>query len=153
MATPTHSQGNTTAATGAPGARSPQAGLVATALTASLLLSGSPWAVAAGPVDTLLDQWRSQGTREFSAERGSALWSRHTAARSCTSCHTPDPRAAGKHPQTGKPIAPLAPSANPKRLTDTREINKWLLRNCKWTLGRECSAQEKGDLLTWLRAQ
>ena len=57
------------------------------------------------------------------------------------------------HPQTGKPIKPLAPSANPQRLTDLREINKWLLRNCKWTLGRECSAQEKGDFLTWLRQQ
>ncbi len=25
--------------------------------------------------------------------------------------------------------------------------------NCKWTLDRECTAQEKGDFLTWLSQQ
>jgi hypothetical protein len=33
------------------------------------------------------------------------------------------------------------------------QIEKWLRRNCNWTLGRECSAREKGDLLSFLRSQ
>lgn len=44
----------------------------------------------------------------------------------------------------------MAPSANPERLTDVRKIEKWFKRNCKWTLGRECSAQEKTDLLLYI---
>ena len=54
---------------------------------------------------------------------------------------------------TGKAIEPLAPSANPKRLTDPEHIEKWFLRNCKWTLGRECTPQEKGDFLVMIRAK
>ncbi|HEY5789135.1 MAG TPA: DUF1924 domain-containing protein, partial [Gammaproteobacteria bacterium] len=64
-----------------------------------------------------------------------------------------DLRSAGRHLRTRKPIEPLAPSANPRRLTDTAEIEKWFRRNCDWTVGRECTAQEKGDLLAWLRTQ
>lgn len=47
----------------------------------------------------------------------------------------------------------MAPSVNPMRLTDIDDMKKWLLRNCKSTLGRECTAQEKGNVLTWLREQ
>ena len=47
----------------------------------------------------------------------------------------------------------MAPSVNPKRLTDRSKIEKWFKRNCKWTLGRECTPQEKGDILTFLLAQ
>ncbi|HEY5599110.1 MAG TPA: DUF1924 domain-containing protein, partial [Candidatus Manganitrophaceae bacterium] len=74
-------------------------------------------------------------------------------ARSCASCHTADLRSAGKHAKTGKPIDPLAPSANPKRLTDAGFIEKWFKRNCKWTLGRECAPAEKGSVLLFLRSR
>jgi len=29
-------------------------------------------------------------------------------------------------------------------------VAKWFRRNCKTVLGRECTAQEKGDILTYL---
>ena len=57
------------------------------------------------------------------------------------------------HVCTGKSIELMAPSVNPKRLTDSRLIEKWFKRNCKWTLGRECTPQEKGDLLVYLQTQ
>ncbi|MCW8907187.1 MAG: DUF1924 domain-containing protein, partial [Sedimenticola sp.] len=51
----------------------------------------------------------------------------------------------------GKAIEPMAPTVNPKRLTEVKQIKKWFVRNCKWTLGRECTAQEKGDFLAYLK--
>ena len=48
---------------------------------------------------------------------------------------------------------PMAPCVNPKRLTERRQAEKWFKRNCKRTLGRACTAQEKGDLLSFLRNQ
>ena len=51
---------------------------------------------------------------------------------------------------TGKIIQPMAPAANPMRFTDVAKTQKWFKRNCKDVVGRECTAQEKGDVLTWL---
>jgi hypothetical protein len=109
-------------------------------------------------VDDLLAAYRGQGAGPFSAAAGEALWHKELPAddgtrRACTSCHTGDPKRPGRHATTGKAIDPIAPSANAKRLTERREIEKWLTRNCKWTLGRACSPQEKGDLLTFLSSQ
>ena len=73
--------------------------------------------------------------------------------RSCQSCHGKDLKASGEHIKTGKVIDPLAPSINKERLTDIKFINKWFKRNCKWTLGRECTPQEKGDFLEYLKTQ
>ena len=53
--------------------------------------------------------------------------------------------------RTGKPIKALAPSVQPQRLTDIGKIRKWFKRNCKWTLGRVCTPQEKGDILLFLK--
>lgn len=109
--------------------------------------------VSAGMVEQMLDRYRQQGAGPFDPGRGRAIWTTDFNGRSCTNCHGEDIRVAGKHQTTGKSIEPLAPSVNPQRLTDTGEIAKWLLRNCKWTLGRECSAQEKGDVLNWMVQQ
>jgi len=108
-------------------------------------------AVQAGDLDALLDEYRRQGAGEFSAEAGEALWNKDFGGESCTACHSGSPRDKGRHNRTGKVIEPMAPSVNPERLTALRQMKKWLLRNCKSTLGRECTAQEKGDVLTWLR--
>lgn len=43
-----------------------------------------------------------------------------------------------------------ARKANPDRLTDRREVEKWFKRNCTQVLGRECTAEEKGHFLTFL---
>lgn len=115
--------------------------------------------VHADPVDQLLKEYQAQGANTFDAAAAARMWTREFRDaksgrnRSCTSCHDQDLARPGKHAKTGKPIEPMAPSVNPQRLTDIKKIRKWLRRNCKWTLGRECSAQEKGDLLTWLRTR
>lgn len=108
-------------------------------------------------VNQLLQEYSKQAAGPFSKEAGAKLWTQkfmHAGqdARSCATCHTADPTKPGKHIRTGKPIQPLAPSVNPKRLSEMRKINKWLYRNCKWTLGRACNAQEKGDVLTYLNS-
>lgn len=113
----------------------------------------------ADTVDDRLAAYQAEGAGPFDAARAEAMWTRnftHPKAdqpRSCASCHTDDLKAGGKHARTGKPIEPLAPSVNPQRLTDAREIEKWFGRNCKWTIGRECTAQEKGDFLSYMRMQ
>ncbi|HEY5719591.1 MAG TPA: DUF1924 domain-containing protein [Gammaproteobacteria bacterium] len=125
---------------------------------ALLALLAASTGAAAGAVDELLARYAAQGATRVDAARGAALWqAAHPAAdgpeRRCADCHGSDLRSAGRHLRTRKPIEPLAPSANPRRLTDTAEIEKWFRRNCDWTVGRECTAQEKGDLLAWLRTQ
>lgn len=70
---------------------------------------------------------------------------------SCTTCHTSDPRAMGKT-RAGKPIDPMAKSANPNRFTDQAKVDKWFLRNCNSVVGRECTANEKADVLAYLKS-
>ena len=120
-------------------------------------LSGSGTRAAA--VDDLLKQYGEQGAANFSAGAGEQFFDRPFVdaksgePRKCSLCHTTDLKRIGKHATTGKAIEPLAPSANPKRLTDVRDIEKWLTRNCKWTLGRECTPQEKGNVLMMIRGR
>ncbi len=120
------------------------------------LAAAYPGAQAQG-IDGLIQQLQSQAAQPFSAERGAAFWrTSHPApdggqARSCSLCHSDDLTRVGEHVSTHKRIEPLAPAVNPKRLSDEGKVKKWLLRNCKWVLGRECSAQEKGDVLSFIR--
>jgi len=92
----------------------------------------------------------------FSAQRGKELWNEQFTVsgqpRSCATCHTADPRQPGKHARTRKLIKPMAPSVNPDRLIDQSKMDKWFKRNCKWTLGRVCTEQEKGDVLEYLKS-
>ena len=100
-----------------------------------------------------LSTYRQQGIEQVDAERGRQLWYASVNQRSCTSCHGEKPTNVGKHVKTGKSIESMAPSINPARYESAKKIEKWFLRNCKWTLGRECSLQEKADILTWLASQ
>lgn len=87
----------------------------------------------------------------FSAKAGEAFYkNKHGGEWSCSSCHTDNPAAEGKHTVTGKLIQPLSPNANPARFTDAAKVNKWFKRNCNDVLKRECTAEEKGNLLTYL---
>jgi len=91
------------------------------------------------------------GFQEFSAARGETFYkNKHGNDWSCSSCHTDDPAAQGKHAKTDKPIKPLAPSANAERFTDMKKIEKWFKRNCNDVLDRVCTPQEKGDFLAYL---
>ncbi len=110
-------------------------------------------AAAASPAtDAEFAQFEKDGAKSFSAERGKHDWTRKVVSkegdeRSCTTCHDPDPTKPGKHARTKKVIKPMAVSVNPDRFTDQKKIEKWFKRNCEWTWGRECTAQEKGDFL------
>lgn len=124
----------------------------------SILAFAMPLAQA-NVVDGLLQQYQSQGAKKFDAQAGKAMWTKSFGVsnegkeRRCSTCHEDDLRRGGKHAKTGKAIDPLAPSVNSKRLTDVADIEKWFKRNCEWTVGRECSAQEKGDFLSYIRSQ
>jgi hypothetical protein len=109
--------------------------------------------MASEATDILQQRYQKQGGTPFSAKSGELYWNKEVNGRSCTTCHTHSVKAEGQHKRTGKIILPIAPSVNPKRLTNRKKIEKWFLRNCKWTYGRECSAQEKGDILQWLKKQ
>ena len=123
----------------------------AAALLALAMISAIATA-APGPIEHL-DTYRQQGIENADAQRGRELWYSTSAERGCTSCHGETPAMAGKHVTTGKAIEPMAPSVNPQRYQSAKQIEKWFLRNCKWTFGRECSTQEKADILTWLAGQ
>jgi hypothetical protein len=98
-----------------------------------------------------LARFNAQAAAAGQAERGRAWFTaRHGGEWSCASCHGQPPTAAGKHAGTGKPIAPLAPASNAKAFTDTARVDKWFRRNCNDVLKRECSADEKADLLAYL---
>ncbi len=70
----------------------------------------------------------------------------------CTVCHTASPLKMGET-RAGKPIEPMAVSVTPDRYSDPKQMAKWFRRNCKSVLGRECTAQEKGDFLTFMIGQ
>ena len=107
-------------------------------------------------IDILLQAYASQGATDVDAEQGKYLWQKtyqgdsEFAQRSCAACHTDDITAPGKHIKTNKLIEPMAPSVNPQRLTDQKKIEKWFKRNCKWTMGRECTVEEKAGFLLYL---
>lgn len=98
------------------------------------------------------------GFSAFSAQRGEALfrtkWSGgDPRTASCTACHTADPRQPGRNAKTGRPIDPVAVSANPRRFTDPATVEKQFTRDCKSVLGRECTPVEKGDYITFMAGQ
>ncbi|MCW9012308.1 MAG: DUF1924 domain-containing protein [Gammaproteobacteria bacterium] len=107
-------------------------------------------------VENLIQSYIAKGAASPSIEQGKQLWQKTFTGkgefpeRSCVSCHTDDLTALGKHVKTNKTIKPMAPSANPERLTSSRKVEKWFKRNCKWTLGRECTAQEKANILLYI---
>jgi hypothetical protein len=112
--------------------------------TALVLLAAvaAPLAAAAGP-------------GPGSAAAGRELWNRERpvadGSRSCAVCHTDDPRRPGRHVTTAKPIEPMSPAVNPARLGDPAKVEKWFRRNCRWTLGRACTEQEKADVIAFLK--
>ena len=135
--------------------RAKQVRLSPVIISVALLMAGS-LANATPALQQQLDQrYASEGaTLPASAERGEALWNKTFTVkgqnRSCVTCHGDNLRSSGKHNRTSKVIKPMAPSVNPERFSSVKKVEKWFKRNCKWTIGRACSAQEKRDLLDFL---
>lgn len=122
--------------------------VVTAAIAASLLL---PVHAADTSIAQQLAQWSAQASKPGDAARGESFFNaRHGGEWSCASCHGLPPTGAGKHASTGKVIDPLAPAFNPKAFTESARVDKWLRRNCKDVLARECSATEKADVLAYL---
>ena len=123
----------------------------------TVLLVAIPFYAQADAISELEADYQAQGAGPFSATAGEALWNKEFVdaktgkERNCTTCHATDLTKQGKHVRTGKIIKPMAPTVNPKRFTKVKKIKKWFVRNCKWTFGRECTAQEKGDFLAFLK--
>jgi cytochrome c peroxidase len=97
------------------------------------------------------------GFSGFSAERGEHLFKTNFSTGkpdtpSCTTCHTTDARKVGQT-RAGKDIEPMAASTNPKRYSDQAKTEKWFGRNCNNVLGRDCTATEKGDFITFMQTQ
>lgn len=93
--------------------------------------------------------------KEFDVKRGEEIFtSKHMGKKgkeiSCTSCHGIDLTKSTKNFFTGKVIEPLSPVANPKRFTEVKNIEKWLRRNFNDVYNREGTAQEKGDVVTYI---
>jgi mono/diheme cytochrome c family protein len=122
---------------------------------AAAIFLSALFAAGTARADAVAELLAAYGGGPFDAAAGAAFWQqRHkgadAAGRSCATCHTADPRQPGRHAATGKAIDPLAPSVSPRRNRPEIEVAH---AQRKWTLGRECTAQEKGDILTFLRAQ
>jgi cytochrome c553 len=124
----------------------------------AILLTFSLAAIAQTGMDEAMALYKGTENLDFSAERGKEFWNtprtdENGKERSCNTCHGKDLTKTGKHIKTGKKIEPMAPSVNKERYTDLKKIEKWFKRNCKWTIGRECTNQEKGDVLSFLSGQ
>lgn len=116
-------------------------------LTACLFTSLT-W--AATPEEMLTEFSKAAG-QKAQTDKGQVFFTTtHGKEWSCSSCHTKQPTAEGQHASTRKVISPLAPAANAKRFTDMGKTEKWFRRNCNDVLGRECTANEKADVLAWL---
>jgi hypothetical protein len=105
--------------------------------------------------DEMFAKFKSEGAGNLNAEQGKKNWTKESKGEggemmSCTKCHGDDLTKDGKHYKTGKLIKAMAPSANAERFTDAKKMEKWFKRNCNDVWGRECTAQEKGDILKFL---
>jgi len=113
------------------------------------------WAVSAlgATPESLIGTYAAQAgvpVAQIDAAQGEALFLRGASGdKQCASCHTQDPRAAGKT-RVGKRIEPMAPAVNPQRFTDEKKVEKWFGRNCKDVLARECTPLEKASFISWL---
>jgi hypothetical protein len=121
------------------------------AVVAAVLILATP-AVAATPAE-LLAGYQAQAGAPASPERGKKLFTTNFGKQmgwSCSSCHTEDPTKTGRDEVKEKPIEPMAPAFNARRFTDRVKVENAFRMNCNDVVGRECTAQEKADLLAWL---
>ena len=125
---------------------------------ASLIISFSSSLIAANTDNGVANQ-TSNSIDPANLAAGKQLWQqtfigkKPYVERSCTSCHGTNVTLTGKHIKTNKNIKPMAISTNSQRFTNQAKIDKWFLRNCKWTMGRECTQQEKNDITAYLKSK
>lgn len=119
--------------------------LVAQATMASAAYAATPAELLAGYV--------AQAGAPANPERGEKLFNTNFGKElglSCSSCHGAVPTKTSRHAISEKRLAPLAPAFNDKTFTDRPKVEGWFRINCKDVMARECTAQEKADVLAWL---
>jgi mono/diheme cytochrome c family protein len=124
---------------------------VAVAAAVATLATASGAALATTPADILAIYTAKSGA-PASPERGQAMFMRKFGRdfENCAACHTADPTKAGRDLVQEKEIEPLAPAANGRRFTTPDKVESAFRLNCKDVVGRECTAGEKADILSWL---
>jgi hypothetical protein len=114
-----------------------------------LLITFTHITQAATP-DELLKKYEGLSGKASPARGESFFTTKHGKEWSCSSCHDKAPNHDTHHIVTNKLINPLSPNVNADRFTNEVKVEKWFRRNCNDVLGRECTAQEKADLISWL---
>ncbi len=118
--------------------------------SAAVGLAVSSHVFATTPTEQL-SAYTANAAKPASPAQGQLLFTtKHGKEWSCSSCHGAVPGVDGKHAGTGKVIGPLAPAFNPVRFTDSAKTEKWFRRNCNDVMGRECTPEEKANVLSWL---
>ncbi|WP_084004910.1 DUF1924 domain-containing protein [Magnetovibrio blakemorei] len=111
----------------------------------------------AGPREDIIAGFMAQGAGPADLANGKHMYDTTFATGKpdtpkCTTCHGATPQEGGQT-RTGKAIEPMAVSKTPARFTDQAKVDKWFLRNCSGVIGRECTAQEKVDFISYLASQ
>jgi mono/diheme cytochrome c family protein len=108
-------------------------------------------AQAATPAEILAAYAKKAGAPGV-PERGQKLFNQdfNRDFPGCSACHGAVPVKAGKDLVSDKAIEPLAPQANAKRFVDATRVELKFKLNCMDVVGRECTAQEKADIMSWL---
>ena len=112
-------------------------------------MSSSQISFAASPQE-LLTSYEAKSAKALPARGQQFFNAKHGKEWSCASCHDSLPDHETKHIVTGKVIQALSPVRNSARFSDLAKVEKWFKRNCNDVLGRECDAQDKADVLSWL---
>ncbi|MDH5188647.1 MAG: DUF1924 domain-containing protein [Rhodospirillaceae bacterium] len=111
----------------------------------------------AGPREDIIAGFTAEGAGAPNPDNGKMMFNKNYASGKpdtpgCTTCHGSNPSQGGET-RTGKPIDPMAVSKTPDRFTDKAKVDKWFLRNCQGVIGRECTAQEKVDFISFMMTQ
>lgn len=117
---------------------------------------------ASSAVDSYLNELKTEAKKTnpdfvtFDAQLGKEIFFKKQMVDgkeiSCTTCHSTNLSKMGLNVKTNKPIDPLSPSTNKTRLTDIKEMKKWLKRNFNDVYKREGTPLEKGNVLTFIKA-
>lgn len=98
-----------------------------------------------------LNKWVTASGKDGDIHQGERLFNqKHGGVWSCATCHNSPPTTTGQHASTSKPIKPLAPAFNTSAFTDAAKVDKWFKRNCRDVMKRECTPQEKADVMAYL---
>lgn len=111
----------------------------------------------AGPREDIIAGFMAQGAGPANPANGKKMYegtygTGKPDTPKCTTCHGATAQQGGQT-RTGKAIEPMAVSRTAARFTDKKKVDKWFRRNCSSVIGRECTAQEKVDFISFLMTQ